>query len=131
MLNKIMFYFTPSKNQEKKFSPKHIRYNCKIKYNNLTLTAPYQTALGRPLKEEFIQCLILDAESYEANTDYIQFCKEFGYDDIKEGKKVYNACKRESERIHKLFTDEEIAEINKELVKKWYNNKIIKDIKDL
>ena len=41
---------------------------------------------------------------------------EFGYLDDK----AYKACKKTSKALHRLFTDEELAEIGDELMKEGY-----------
>ena len=37
----------------------------------------------------------------------------FGYTDAKQAKQVYNACKKQSERLHKLFNNTEIETLEK------------------
>lgn len=58
--------------------------------------------------KDILYCLWLDATCYEESSDYCVFARMFGYDDMNEAKRIYNACKKQSERLHKLFSAEEI-----------------------
>ncbi len=60
-----------------------------------------------------LECLYMDAIAYEYNDNMVNFFLEFGYeeDNIEEGKKAYYGCKKQFERLHKLFTHEEIEEM--------------------
>lgn len=60
-----------------------------------------------------LECLYMDATAYEYNKHIVNFFLEFGYegDTKEEGKKAYYGCKKQYERLHKLFTNEEIEEM--------------------
>ena len=60
-------------------------------------------------KEDFLYCLYLDAQAFEGVEDLREFMNEFGYTDFKKAGVVYSKCAKQSERLHRLFTDEEIA----------------------
>ena len=60
-------------------------------------------------KEDFLYCLVLDAQSFEGVEGLKEFKNEFGYNSYREAGKAYSACCRQSLRLHRLFTDEEIA----------------------
>lgn len=65
-----------------------------------------------------MECLLLDASSFENTTDILDFAEEFGYDsylDIAKIRKIYKACERTYNRLHKIFTDAEIEELEKEI----------------
>ena len=65
--------------------------------------------LNRSTKQDIISCLVSDAKAYEQALDLYDFCCEFGYMDRQKARKAYEGCRKQSERLHRLFTDEEIA----------------------
>lgn len=64
-------------------------------------------------KNDFIYSLLSDSQAYESTRDLTDFMNEFGYTDEKQAKRVYDACKKQSERLHKLFNDSEIETLEK------------------
>lgn len=40
--------------------------------------------------------------------DIVEFMKEFGYENLQEGKKIYNAIKENNEKLLNIFTEDEI-----------------------
>ena len=64
-------------------------------------------------KNDFIYSLLRDSQAYESTRDLTDFMLAFGYDNIPQAKQVYNACKKQSERLHKLFNDSEIKTLEK------------------
>lgn len=62
-------------------------------------------------KEDFLYCLVLDAQLYENSTSFEEFKEEYGcgYRIDEFARRAYNSCRKQSERLHRLFTDEEIA----------------------
>ena len=64
-------------------------------------------------KNDFIFSLLSDSQAYENARDLADFMLDFGYDNIPQAKQVYNACKKQSERLHKLFNDTEIETLKK------------------
>ena len=64
-------------------------------------------------KNDFIYSLLRDSQAYENARDLTDFMFDFGYDNIPQAKQVYNACKKQSERLHKLFNDAEIETLEK------------------
>ena len=58
--------------------------------------------------KDFIYSLLLDAAGYD-NVE--SFMREFGYKEYSQGKKIYNACKRQYEKLTRLFNEEEINEL--------------------
>ena len=60
-------------------------------------------------KEDFLYCLYLDAEAFDNNVDIYNFADSFGYKQCRDAEKAYEGCRKQSERLHKLFTEEEIA----------------------
>lgn len=64
-------------------------------------------------KNDFIFSLLRDSQAYENARDLTDFMLDFGYDNTPQAKKVYNACKKQSERLHKLFNNTEIEMLEK------------------
>lgn len=64
-------------------------------------------------KNDFIYSLLSDSQAYENARDLTDFMLAFGYTDAKQAKQVYNACKKQSERLHKLFNTTEIETLEK------------------
>lgn len=122
MLNSIAFIYEESANQNDTFTPHHTRYDCAIKYG--TYAEPYKFTYQcnpdytTPNIKDVMDSLLLDASSYDDSTDIYDFCNEYGYDIYENESKcydVYNACKRTSEALHRMFTDDELEDIFNEL----------------
>lgn len=64
-------------------------------------------------KNDFIWSLLLDSQAYENARDLTDFMLAFGYDDYKQAKTIFDACKKQSNRLHKLFNDTEIETLEK------------------
>lgn len=116
MLNKIKLSYREADKQEGLFTPSHTLFKCKIKIDGLQYTFPYQcnTAHTEPNLVDCLDCLFMDATCYEMAKDVIDFCNEFGYDDIK-GLKAYKSCKRTYKALNRLFTYEERIQLGKEI----------------
>jgi len=119
ILNKIDFKYEEAKNpKSKKFTPNHTIFSCRISYNKKRYNFEYQcnTNFEMPTLERVINCLMLDAESYDNYIDVADFANSFGYDnDLDEARRIYGACKKTSDALHRLFTDTELTEINDDL----------------
>ena len=75
-------------------------------------------------KVDFLYALLMDSQCYDGYS-YEEFCKCFGYDMYEEksyypyvGKckksyAIYKACERQYKKLHKLFNNEEIVELEK------------------
>ena len=64
-------------------------------------------------KNDFIYSLLSDSQAYENARDLTDFMNEYGYTDAQKAKQAYNACKKQSERLHKLFNNTEIETLEK------------------
>lgn len=64
--------------------------------------------LNKSDKSDFIRCLLLDSEAYENARNIYDFMSDFGYENIREAKRIYKACENQSERVHRLFNEQEI-----------------------
>ena len=62
---------------------------------------------GYPSAYDIIACL----QKYDCGT-FENFCAEYGYnEDSRKAEEIYNACKEEFSNLQRLFTDEEIEEL--------------------
>lgn len=92
-------------------------YKVSVEHNGLKATFPYHTNY-RDEKDnrEFLSCVFDDAFAYENSRDILDFKDEFGYEDSKQCREVYDACKGISEKLHRLFSDEEFDELYNEIL---------------
>ena len=96
------------------------KYYCKLRRGNKTYSFPFYDSVAnyeegkRPTKYDVLACL----DTYDYINGIEDFALEFGYnlyDNYKETEKIYKACMKQSEKLHGLFTDEELemlSEIN-------------------
>lgn len=64
-------------------------------------------------KNDFVYSLLSDSQAYEYCYNFANFMNEFGYTDARQAEQVYDACKKQSERLHKLFNSTEIEILEK------------------
>lgn len=117
ILDKINFTYEEAVNPKSaRFTPSHTIFDCKIVYNKKSYKFEYQcnAEFEVPTLERVIECLILDAESYDNSIDIADFANSFGYE-LDEARRIYKACEKTSKAIHRIFTDTEITEINDDL----------------
>lgn len=92
-------------------------YSVVLKYNGNSISMlfhdNYKNESG---KDEFLYALLIDAMAYENCSNLADFMDEFGYgyDQREEAKKAYKACGRQYNKLHRLFTEEEIEQLQKE-----------------
>ena len=112
-LEKITFDYKEHDDQTNLFTKYHTRFNCTIKYNKKSYKFKYQcnTMHDKPSLEDCMYALINDMSCFEYCEDGFEFMDEFGYDDIAKAKKDYKACERTSKALHRLFTSEELEEL--------------------
>lgn len=124
MLEKITMEIETHESQTDLFTPYHRKYKVVIKYNGKQYTTTYQcNAKHNPKESDIIYCLLLDTSSYDNANDIKDFAEEFGYELYndygnkynKETEKIYKACKKTSEAMHKMFTDSEMEMLYKEV----------------
>ena len=70
-------------------------------------------------KNDFIYSLLSDSQAYESTRDLTDFMNEYGYTDAKQAKQAYNACKKQFDRLHKLFNNTEIETLEKIFENYW------------
>ena len=87
------------------------KYSCKLRRGHKTYTFPFFDSVKnfeedkRPSKYDILACL----DTYDYIRDIEDFTFEFGYDiQNEETERTYNACMKQSKKLHNLFTDEEL-----------------------
>ena len=89
------------------------QYYCKLRRGHRTYSFPFFDSVAhyiegkRPSKYDILACL----ETYDYIDGIEDFANEFGYDieeNYKETEKIYKTCIKQSEKLHGLFTDEEL-----------------------
>ncbi len=122
MLNKIKFSYREADEQKNLFTPSHTNFKCKIKVDGCQYTFPYQcnTAYTEPNLMDCMYAIISDMDCYDTSRNLADFCDEFGYTDFEDAERAYKACKKTSKALHRLFTDEELAEIGDELMEEGF-----------
>lgn len=121
MIEKINFDFRKAEEQTDLFTPYHVKYDCFIGYNNKEISIPYQCnpKYITVKKEGVLDCVLSDIRAIAEGDDWADFLYEFGYTDspeaMRKGIKAYDGILIENLRMHNLFTDEEIFELEEEL----------------
>lgn len=113
MLEKIKFNYKVAENpKSKKFTNAHEIYNCSISYNGKKHSFEYQCnpKYNKPTISDVMNCLTSDSFYYEQSRDLKDFAEELGYS-IEEAKKPFKLCKKTSEALHRMFTDDELDHI--------------------
>lgn len=83
------------------------KFKVKITYNGKSCYMTFHDNFkNESKKEDFIYSLLLDADTYNNITSLADFMN-FGYTDEKEAKAIYNACKRQAQKVNYLFTEQE------------------------
>lgn len=87
------------------------KYEIKMTHNGKTIYFVYNDNIhNKGDKNDFLFALLCDAEAYESNTPST-FAWSFGYEDTNEALKIYDACEKNAEKLHAIFTDAEIKEL--------------------
>ena len=117
MLEKIKFNYEVAEEQNELFTSHHIKYACKIVYNKKQYTFDYQCNPNyiTPNVKNCVECLLSDTFAYDNAKDIFDFADEFGYVVNKETERIFKACKKTSNAMHRLFTDEEFEELENEI----------------
>ena len=108
------------------FTPSHTKFNCELVNKKGAYKFDYQcnTNYTKPSKERLLACVISDSQCYEScivgeDIDNLEeFRLMFDYENVKELIKAYKGCKKAYEKIHKMFTNEEIEELYNYFVEK-------------
>ena len=97
------------------------KYEVELNYNGKTYTTYYTDSVvayrnGKNIDfKQVMECLLLDKSAYDSCTDIDDFQAEFGYEKVSECLKAYNGCKETSEGLERLFTEEELNQLQKEV----------------
>ena len=112
-LKEVKIKYQEKLDQGDLISKYHTRYEVCLSYRGKTLITDYQcNNRTKPTKENVLSCLLSDTMSYDDYTDIDDFQSSFGYEKVSECLKVYNGCKESSKRMHALFTEKELEELN-------------------
>ena len=96
------------------------KYEVELNYNGRTYTTHYTDSVmayknGEDLNyRNVMECLLLDKSAYDSCKDIDDFQAEFGYDKVSECLKAYNGCKETSEALERIFTEEELEQLQEE-----------------
>lgn len=96
------------------------KYEVELNYKGNTYTTYFTDSVMAYRNNEELNfkhvmyCLLLDKSAYDNCTDIDDFQHEFGYEKVSECLKAYNGCKETSEGLDRLFTEEELEELQEE-----------------
>lgn len=92
-------------------------YRVTLTYKGKTIWFNFHDNIyNKSSKNDFIDCLLRDAWGYDDNRDLYEFMENFGYKTMTERvKKAYFGCKKQYERVNKLFTEAEQELLQTEL----------------
>ena len=102
----------------------HYRFEIRMSYNGERCYFRYATSYmdWRNGKEELDESDYMNAlncvfsDSYAAQGSFNDFCSDFGYsDDSIKALKTYKECKRNAERLNKLFSGLDLLSVQNEL----------------
>lgn len=100
--------------------------NCKeyildLTYNNKTMRYTFYDSVynyenNQELnKFETLYAILTDRRAYRYSRSVEDFAKEFGYTDEEKARKVYSACKKIAHDLERLFTEEELEQLEQEV----------------
>ena len=115
LLYETKFNYSRSESNIDLFTPQHVKYNCELVNKNGEYLFTYQCnpKFVKITKESVLACVLSDARCYQdciigSDEDNVQeFANMFGCDNIKECLKAYKGCKEASEKLNKMYTQEE------------------------
>ena len=88
------------------------KYEITLAYMNKQISFDYHDNYKNESNiKDFLYSLMLDTSSYENCGTIYEFAREFGYKDFKQATKIYNACKKQYEKLNKLFNKQEQEEL--------------------
>lgn len=121
MIEEIIFDFKKAEEQTDLFTPHHVKYDCFIEYNDKAISVPFQCnpKYRKVTKERVLGCVLSDIRTIVEGYDWADFLYEFGYNEnpeaMRKGIKAYDGILTENLRMHNLFTNEELLELEEEL----------------
>ena len=57
---------------------------------------------------DWLYALVLDTNAYDFSRDLYDFARNYGFEDNAEARKAYKGCKETSEKMHRIFTENEL-----------------------
>lgn len=85
------------------------KYYITLQYNKKRISFHFNDNIYNDSdKNDFLHCLLYDSEAYSYTYNFADFMNELGLENESDAKKIYNACKRQYARLHKLFNESEI-----------------------
>ena len=102
-------------------------YNVKLQVGNKQYSSKYNNSQANGYKtpdvEDILYCTIWDAYCYESTGNFEDFCDELCYDRYTENRygycvvnrkamRAFNACERTHIALHRLFTSEQIEQLD-------------------
>lgn len=101
-----------SDNQSRLFTKDHTKFSVSLKVGETTRVFQYQcnTRYTEPKLNDIMDCLLSDYYAYLNARDVQDFMNEFGYEDEKQAKRIYEACGKQKEKLDDLFGGESVVE---------------------
>ena len=88
------------------------KYRVRMSYNGETISFYFHDNFKNESgKKDYLYSLLVDMCAYGSTDDVYEFMREFGYSDYEEAQRIRNACKRNGDKVHKLFNEREIDEL--------------------
>ena len=83
------------------------KFKIKITYNGKSCDMTFHDNFeNKSDKNDFIYSMLLDAD-----VNLADFMANYGYENEKKAKAIYNACRIQARKVNKLFTEEEQEEL--------------------
>lgn len=109
LLDTVKFNYTYSDDQDERWTPYHIVYDCIIKHNGKQYSFTYQCNENAEVKlADVMECLLLDADTFLENRNSYILMSNYGYSDYHEADRIYKACVRTYNALNRLFTPDEL-----------------------
>jgi hypothetical protein len=87
-------------------SSEHVKFLISLYYNDKTLETTYYTTGNVPEAEDILGSIVLDARAVY-NSNFPEFCSEFGYDsDSMKAFKIFKACKKQNKKLLNFLGEE-------------------------
>jgi hypothetical protein len=74
--------------------------------NHMGMTYEFSKKKSAPSAKSVVDCLVQDAEAYNRNRDFLDFAEEFGYENVKEARRIWQACEVTYTKLQRLFGSE-------------------------
>lgn len=89
------------------------KYRVRMSYNGRSVSFYFHDNYkNESEKKDYLYSLLLDMSAYDNTYNVDEFMREFGYKNYEEAQRIRNACKRNGDKVRKLFNEREIDELN-------------------